>query len=241
MAFPAVVGTPTESATTTDATTHTINRPAGVSGQLTIVIIGFDGGNAVVFTPPSGYTNLLFRLDQSTNHGSVAYWHAEDGTEGTSTSWTTDDSEKLCAIVYSISGAAVPGTQPPEATTFSFVSASANPDPPSLTPTGGAKDYLWIAGFNQNGEEANDDTWVTAVPTNYGTARQTTTGTGGIASTNCALATADRNLNAASEDPATFTAAAQNYTSFTIAIHPAGAAAASLIYPPRMATALIVR
>jgi len=230
--FPVVVGTPTESSTTTDGTAHTIARPAGVAGQLSLVLFAHDSGTDLNVTAFSEETyTQFFRVDRlAGGWGTIGYYRWEDATEDTSFTITTDDSEKSCTIVYSISGAANPATQPPEATTMTAGSGSASPDPPSITPTGGTKDYLFIAGVNQDGEEANDDTWTSAVPANYGPARQTTSGTGGATGTNTSLVTAERALTAASEDPGTFTVAqALTYNAFTIAIHPAPPA---ISYPP---------
>ena len=244
MASPAVVGTPTESSTTTDGTAHTIARPAGVAGQLSLVLFAHDSGTDLNVTAFSEETyTQFFRADRlAGGWGVIGFYRWEDATEDTSFTITTDDSEKSCTIVYSISGAANPATQVPEATTAENVAATTTPTSPSITPTGGSKDYLFISGVNQDGEEANDDTWATAAPANYGALRQTTTGTAGIAGTNTDLVTAERALTAASEDPGTFTVAQSiGYNAFTIAIHPAGAAATSLVYRRDPMRALIVR
>lgn len=237
MASPTVV-TVNEANTTADATSHSWARTAGVNGQLSIRIIAFDGGSAVVFTPPSGYTQF-FRQDDTTNYGVVGYYKQEDGTETSPEAWTTDDAEKAATIIYSISGAANPATQAPEAANTT-AAASTTVDCPSISPTGGSKDYLFIAGVATDGEEADDDTWHNTSPTNYtpSPGRQKTSGTGGLPATNTSLATFERAATTATENPASTASAIDQSLAqavFTIAVHPPGAAATSLLpVPPTM-------
>lgn len=224
MASPVVVGTPTESnATADDASPFTVSRPAGVAGQLTIAIIAVDGGPTLTW--PAGYTQFFAQSRVGEFRITGAY-HQEDGSEGTTFDITSSASEKWAAIVYSISGAENPATQAPEATTVDGSTGTANPDPPSITPTGGSKDYLFIAAIANDGEEADDDTWGNTSPTNYTPSppRQKATGVGGLGNTNTSLETAERALTAASEDPGTFNNdVSHTYVGATIAVHPAGA------------------
>lgn len=224
-ASPTVVGTPTESnATADDASPLTVSRPAGVSGQLTIAILAVDGIPSLTW--PSGY-NVIVTESEAGNDWtlSIAYrW--EDGTEGTTFDVTSSASEKWAAIVYSISGAENPSTQAPEATQFEGA-ASTTPDPPSITPTGGSKDYLFIVAVLQNGEEADDDTWCNSPPTNYTPSppRQKSSDIAGVAGTNVSVCSAERALNAASDDPGTFSVdLSRTYGAATIAVHPPGGA-----------------
>jgi len=221
MAFPAIVGTPTESnATADDASPFTVSRPAGVNGQLTIVIIGVDGNPTLTW--PAAYTQFFTQSRAGTLTIYGAY-HQEDGTETTTFDITSSASEKWAAIVYSISGAANPTTQVPQAATVDGSVASNTPDPPSLTPTGGAKDYLWIAAVTQDGEEADDDTWANTPPASYTPSppRQKSTDVGAAATTNVSTCTAERQLNAASDNPGTFGVdQSLTYVAATIAIHP---------------------
>jgi len=248
MASPAVVGTPSESATVSDATTHTIARPTGVAGQLTILIFSYDGGSAVNVTAFSEETyTQFFRQDDTTSYGVIGYYRWEDATEDTSFDITTDDLEKSASILFSISGAENPATQLPEATTALQTPIGTHKDPPSISPTGGSKDYLFITGFCDDGEELDDDTWGNGVWSGYSPATmlQKTSGAGGAATTNVALAAAHRQATTATEDPADLVGAtdiARIAALFTIAIHPpGGAAATSLVAPRRMSQSLIIR
>lgn len=221
MAFPAVVGTPTESnATADDTEPWTVSRPAGVNGQLTIVLFTCDGEPSLSW--PSGYTSL-----GSTSGGGFTFgaaYRLEDGTEGTTfniSSTVGGFSEKWAAIVYSISGAESPATQAPELTLAT--GTASNPNPPANTPTGGAKDYLWIAAGAMDGEEADDDTWANTPPTGYTPSppRQKTSDIAGGPTSNVSLCSAEQQLNAASENPATFSLdVGKDWVAFLIAIHP---------------------
>jgi len=140
MASPAVVGTPSESATVSDATTHTIARPTGVAGQLTILIFSYDGGSAVNVTAFSEETyTQFFRQDDTTSYGVIGYYRWEDATEDTSFDITTDDLEKSASILFSISGAENPATQLPEATTALQTPIGTHKDPPAISPRAAAR------------------------------------------------------------------------------------------------------
>jgi len=223
MAFPTITAV-SESNATADTATFTISRPAGVAGRLTIVVLQTDGSPTLTW--PSGYTVFKSTTLPISGFSLFLAYKKEDGSEGTTFSVTSSVAEKFAAIVYQISGAEDPTTQPPEASIAQDQASTANPDCPALTPTGGAKDYLWIAVAANDGEEADDDTWGNTSPTNYTPSppRQKTSDIAGAASTNVSLETAERQLNAASENPGTFNNdVAHTYHSATIAIHPPGA------------------
>jgi hypothetical protein len=118
---------------------------------------------------------------------------------------------------YRITGAADPAVQPPEAASTPYTTAGSSIDPPSLTPTGGAKDYLWlaVAGWRRTGLSATTD------PTNYTNAIE---GSSGGNATGTKLRSLRRQLNGASEDPAAFTLSnttSERRVGATIAVHPA--------------------
>ena len=221
MSFPVVQATNT-SATTTAGTSHTVNLPSGiVSGNLLIALFsGFFGSGTtpVDISWPLGWTEF-FEQDASTStlHLAVAgAYRLADGNEGASITVTTNLSVLAAHNTYRISGAADPATQPPEAAAISYTAAAAGIDPPSLTPTGGAKDYLWlaVAGWRRTGLSA------TTSPTNYTDAIEGSSA-GGASGTK--LRSLRRQLNAASEDPSTFTLSSttsERRIGVTIAVHP---------------------
>jgi len=194
-----------------NGTSHTVNLPSGIqSGDLLIVIFGFKGGTNQTITWPSGYTSFL-RADQVTNVGVEAAYRQADGTEGTTITVQTSANARTSHNSYRITGAADPAVRPPESAASN--GNNANPDPASLTPTGGAKDYLWIAlEINNNGS-----TTITGWPTSY---------SGGIqangSNQNSTTGSAVRQLNAASDDPDTFTVSSSiAWAAGTLVVHPA--------------------
>jgi hypothetical protein len=93
------------------------------------------------------------------------------------------------------------------------VATSATPDAALNTPSGGAKDYLWMW---MNG--ADDGRICTAAPTNYTNLETSDNGSTGGSS---AMSTARRELNAASENPGTATLEASGaWMAIVVAIHP---------------------
>ncbi len=220
--FP-VVETADSSATTTASTNHIVDLPPGFqSGDLLIAMVGgfIDTGSTPVDVSwPAGWTEF-FEEDATsgTLHLAVsgAYRQA-DGTEGSTVTATTNLNVLAAHNTYRISGAADPATQPPQVATTPFLdSGGTTVDPPSLTPTGGAKNYLWlaVAGWRRTGRT------LTGSPTNY-TDTIDINSSGG--SSGLHLASARRQLNAASEDPGVFTLSSnsERRVGATIAVHPA--------------------
>lgn len=213
MAFP-VIADSNNSIEGSDTSTHTVSLPANISaGDLLIVLFSNDGDDTVSF--PAGWTQLFSDTYSVYTRFSAAYRKA-DGNEGASISVTTSGSERSAHISYRITGAADPDTQAPEVST-SNSDRTDSPDPNSLTPTGGAKDYLWIACVG-----SDDLDLATGYPTNYsnGETYRATTSSGGSV-----VSAAKRNLNASSENPGTFTLAnSEEWVAYTIAVHPSAAA-----------------
>jgi hypothetical protein len=213
--FPTVVGTPTETANATEATSNVISHAAAGATDLTILVIC--KGKATTINAHGDWTELL---DENSVGGFyIAYLY---GTLGASTTFTASAVTRTASIAYLISGAANPSIRAPEIGTTA-TGSSVNPDPPTTTPTGGAKDYLWIAATTRDGEEADDDTWATASPTNF-LPNPPLQKACGIAGTNLGgiVATASFASNASSMNPATFTIATGAWRAQTIAVHPTG-------------------
>jgi hypothetical protein len=211
-----------ESAVVAAGTSHTVTRPAGVAGRLTIIVFGPDGNPVVTW--PGGYTQF-FTQDRGGTLSVFGAYHQDDGTEGTSIIVTTGTSVKSASFAHQLSGAENPATQAPEATTVDGSTGSSTPDPPAITPTGGSKDYTFITGINQDGEEADDDTWCNSPPTGYGNLIQKTSDIAGAATVNVSHAAADKAATTATEDPSTFSVdSIKTYVGYTIAIHPSAGA-----------------
>lgn len=217
MAFPSIVGTPAESATTTAGTSHVVNLPSGASGNLFLLVMG-KGTTSATINALTGWTELV---DENQASGAFCAWHRCDGTEGATTTFTSSASTKSATIVYEITGDST--GQAPQISAVASASTDA-PNPNTVTPTGGAKDYLWITWFVMGAanEEADDDTWVNNAATNYGSLLQKTSGTAGV-NVGAAVAACHRTNNAASEDaawPAGSTDQTITWRSFTVAVHP---------------------
>jgi len=223
VAFPAVVTT-AESATTTAGTAHTVNLPASlVAGNLLVIFFAI-GSTAATLNAVAGWTELV---DVSVARDTKILVKDAVGDEGATLALTTSASTKSASIAYQISGAAPILTQRPQLSTVA-TGTSATPDPGTLTPVGGAKDYLWIAQFSLAGEEDDDDTWCNSAPTNFTGLLQKTAGTAG---TNIGVenATATRQFNGTSQDPGTFGVDVSfAWRAYTMAVHPAPAAAVSV-------------
>ena len=200
------------SAQDTAATSHTVDLPAGiVAGDLLIVVFAVRGNPGVTWGG-TGFTEF-FEVANGANHALALAYRQADGTEGATITVTTGASQKSAHTAYRITGHVNPATHAPEASAGA-TGNSAAPDPDSLSPTGGAKDYLWLAvlGWNQFG------TTLTGYPTNYLNGITKTTSSGNSAN----VGSAERELNAASENPGAFTlSASEQWIAATVAVHPA--------------------
>ncbi len=185
---------------------HTVNLPAGiVADELLLVVFTSDGNEAIGW--PGGWVEL-FEEQLAACTLAVGYRIA-DGSEGATITVTTGNAQMTSHTSYRISGYfGVPE-----------VGAATNgnsniPDPPNLAPSWGARSTLWFAvvGYNDGRFIIN------AYPVNYTDGRLDRSndvegvGTG----------SARRELNAAAENPGTFTLqAAGIWVANTIAIGPA--------------------
>ena len=204
----------------TDVTNHTVNLPADISsGDLLLVFFACDSFSVPdTITFPEGWTELFQTpyLDEARlTFG--AWYRIADGEEGATISVTTSSVEQSAHTSYRITGYS--GT--PEVGTHA-AGSSTTPDPPSLTPTWGAKDTLWFAC-----EANDDDDHTTAYPTDYTDGRYDM----GTTSSGVNVGTARRELNAVSEDPGTFTIyLAEQWIANTVAIQEEEVAVARRIF-----------
>lgn len=209
MAFPQIEAT--NNGQNNYATSHTIDLPASiVAGETLIVIVGQEATGTVTF--PAGWTNFGSQVGATVAQCDV-YWRLADGEEGASLTATTAASRRITYISMRISGATDPTSQPPESA--AATNANSHPDTPSLTPTGGSKDYLWMTTYG-----IDDGRTVSTWPTNY-TGNNIEEVYTNVVSTGMAT----RELAAISENPGAFgMSSADSWGGFTVAVHPAGAA-----------------
>lgn len=193
--------------------TWTITQPSGVvSGDLLVCLVRGSTNAIVSFT---GWTQLALDTSDASDDTTAVYYRLSDGADPVSLVWNANT--KGCAITYRITGAIDPATQAPQISTVAIGTTTANTcNPGSISPTGGSKDYLFLALGAMDGVGA-----FTAVPTNY-TNLAAIQSSGAAASTNSSLGSGSRQLTAASDDPGVFTHAAATtaWTAFTVAIHP---------------------
>lgn len=206
--FPTVVSiTPTE---VTSGTTHNISLGATVNaGDLLIIIAASDGGEVdVPVTAASGWTTI--EDFSSASAGAAVFKKLADGTEGgTTINVTTSSTEALAAQCYRITGWG--GTIATHVVVVATPGAGtdATAECPALTSGFGAVSTLWICAC-----ATSTATLLSSGPTNYTTTYNGSSGTGFGQ-----LATAWRQLSAASETPGPFTlAAATIWTTTTLAV-----------------------
>lgn len=227
MAFPTVRGR-SSSSRGTDATTHDVTLPVTPnSGDLIVIAFATDGSGASNWSTTSTnggaggpYTYTAGFADENHSggcNGGIRY-RVSDGTETSPQQFTTSSSEHFAARAYVIQTGTYDSTTP-ITITRGTEAATAGVITPSCAPGVGALDFLWVTGY-----AADDDDESTVAPTNYlnfvciESAQSTTS---------CSLGIADRELNAASEDPGDYTmAAAEEHIPWTLAIHPAAAGGA---------------
>jgi len=189
MAFPIVAAT--NKGHTAGGYSHTVNLPANISaGNLLVVVfvcdsnptVGFPVGWTVLFTEAAVYFNLI-----------VAYKIANGG-EGASITVTTSNSEITDYISYRITGCS---GKVEAGTAYTMATVDLYPDPPNLTPTWGAKDTLWLVVCATQTYLA----YVSLYPANYINGMNEVDGS----SYGNGVASAQRELNAISENPEVFT------------------------------------
>jgi len=224
MAFPTVADV-TKSAHAS-AATHAITLPATVnSGELLLMFYvckAFGGSLAV----PSGWTSL--GANSGANGGHLVCYLEAAGTEGGGTATVTAaNTSAACAQVYRIND-----WNAIEAAKSNNTISSA-PNPPSLTPSWGAKDALWLAGCTA----IDDDATVSAYSSSYASGEYNNAGAGTNASSE--IGVARRALNAAVQDPAAMTLSeAEAWVAWTLAVEPGtkgpAAAGGATPRPPKL-------
>lgn len=202
--------------------------PATVdAGDLLIAIVSVR--NALTWnTIPTGWN----KISESAGGGSVGelsiFYKIADGSEdGGTATWVTSVGSSAAWMVIRITG--WHGTTPPEVGTAASGDVS-NANPPTLSPSWGAEDTLWLAVA---GHAAISAAAFTAAPTNYLNFANNGASSGGAA---VSVAFGTRELNAASEDPGTFTAGGSNrfWAAQTVAVRPAAGGGGGDPTPLRM-------
>jgi len=218
MAAPTVVATAEQSFTAAGDPLITFTQ---TTGDLVLIVYGYGGGSSQTPTVSDGFNleiNQLFCI----------IWKVLDGSEGGDVLVSMPTNVKAAAVAYNIQGFdSAGGVDGIDYTTG--LGVANQPNTPSHTPAGGAKDYLFFSAFAQAGEEADDDTWVNSGPSGYSNVRQVTSGTAGAANSNISVGSAEKATTAATvDDPGAFsTDQSLNNWNATIAVYPLAALTAA--------------
>lgn len=208
MAFPTIEDV-TESFNAVASTNLIVSMPAVVNaGDLLLLLISPDGSAAAGISA-TGWTSKLSNAFSSSARIDVQCKIADGSEAGGTVTFTCSSSKAFSAQLYRISGwyGNLGGVEVSSA----VGATTASPDPPSLTPSAGALDYLWIATCVSSSSRN-----LSGIPTNYTNGLKTTDGSTTV------IFSARRFLNAASEDPGTFSLAGSSTTNAaTIAVRPA--------------------
>ena len=154
----------------------------------------------------SGWTSLYDSNGQSA-------WYKQIDEGEPAPQFTQSENTQLGYSIIQIRGHEDPSAQPPEASILISDENSA-PDPPVIIPTGGEKEYLFIAFAGVAGANTN----LTSAPDNYNNMNTFGIGdeTQGVSG-----ATAERIMVSDNENPGTFTLdSSQTWFTSTIAVHP---------------------
>ena len=200
--YPVIESTAVYTSAGSAVTTAPISMPAYIiTGNLLIMVVKL--GSTGTATTPTGWTLLASR---SSTGNSYIYYKISDGSESNHVDVTVTSSH-VSAITYRISN--YEGT--PEA---SFAATNVN-DPPSLTTSWGSTKNLFIAACTTR--QSNNA--FTVAPTNYSNLKTVGDPSSGTTA-HVRLATASREVNSNTEDPAAFTTTGSldNPQSATIAI-----------------------
>jgi hypothetical protein len=210
MAFPTVISS-TGGTDSLPSLTHSIDRPPGyATGDMILWVVAFrtgvtvtdwDGLDAVV----SVYDNAPRNIDLDVRYEVLT------GGEGATADITLSVAREIVYSSYLIRGHNSAVDSAPASGEYDYTGNA--PNPPSLTPSWGAKDTLWFAivGYNDG------RTTVNSYPSGYTAGRNDR-----ISLSNYqAVGTGYRQLNASSEDPGAFSlSSAEEYVVCTVGIEP---------------------
>jgi hypothetical protein len=210
--FPVVKGSAVTLGTTATAA-PVINLPSALRSD-TILVAMIRVAVAGVIGWPAGWNELVDASPDGADDQIGIAWKQTLGTEG-ATATLSCTSAKFSALVWEIYGASI--SQPPQLSTVA-IGTDAAPNPTTVTPTGGSKDYLilWLGSWE--GEQTSPPA---AGPTNYSGLIGADSGTAGVVTTNTRVASAWREVTGSSEDPGSLTiSVADDWAAYAMAIHP---------------------
>lgn len=184
-------------------TTPTISLPSGiVSGDRIVVMMSMGVGITVTnWDVTKDFTEIILRAGGEQRI--VAAYRDADGTEGATIDATLSGASPTAHCAYRISGH---HSDAPEASGAG--GDTTDPNPPNLTPTGGSLERLWLAAcVGENTLSGNPDNYTDVLYFAQQSDRQ--------------IRSAERILDASSEDPTVYTMSSGEWAAITISIEPA--------------------
>jgi hypothetical protein len=214
-------------ANATSLSDHSANYPATVTAnQLLLYMATCDGtGDIPTITGVSGI-NLLYSGTEL-GHGSCVYYLDAVGNEdGGTFNVHVTSAEAVCAYCFAIDGWDT-GTAPEiVGPTEEDVN---NPNPPSITPSWGAEDNLYVVYLTGNNLQT-----VTTYPTGYGDNNNDD------AASTVWNAVCTQEVNGSPEDPGAFLiSGVEECSTFTVAVRPVGAAGGAVLMPASFSQSMV--
>lgn len=215
---------PVDAARTTTQGTSAVNKvynlPSDVTGDPgEFLVLLCRVAQADTMSTPSGWVALVLNSAADGSGDTMSIFYRD--TDASDVGVTTVTVNGTAALKFSGTCWRITGGNTPEVSSI----ATGNddlPDPPSFSPSGGAKDYLWIWTGGWEGEQTNPPT---GNPTNYSNPVGGSGETAGALTGNCRTAGATRQNNTATEDPPSWQiSASDQWSAWTVAVPPAAAA-----------------
>ena len=224
MAFPVVASTSVSNGTSSGIS---VSLPSGTSaGDLLVLIAAFDGAVSEthdIFVVEAGWTRAALATAQGYVSGAV-FWKVAAGSDAATVDISGNAAAEVGGVVaYRITGH---GGQVECAQTDNYTATgepTSAPNPPSLTPTWGAADTLWIAAASID----NASRTYTAGPAGYANPIEYD---GAASSASVRTRSMTKAANSATEDPGAYTVSVtEQWVAFTIAIKPEGSGGGSAV------------
>ena len=213
--FPTIEATATYDGPGAEASSFAVTLPSGIqSGDLLVVFTASSSEYNANTNTPSGWTALYTGNYGTGNTVAACFYREATGSEGSTVTVTTSISTRLAATAYRISGWDDSGTVADAIEVSSAATGTSQaPDPASLTPSWGSLKTLWLAAAHSSAGSG------IAYPASY------TSGISGYTANSTTwharASTAERELEATSENPGAFSlapSASQPWHARTVAV-----------------------
>ncbi len=203
----------THSSETSNTDEHDVYLPNNIEAGDTLLVVFVCDDNEQISWEDDDWT-VIYEEDRG-NSGptmSIAWKKADGDEDGTTIEIETGSDEESVHMSYAIQNAADPTVLPPEAS-LEASGTNSNPNPASLSPSGGSNTYLWFAFYG-----CDDDDMASGYPSTYMDNRETYESSSG--SGTCAVGAASREYTSSSDNPGSFTISSEQWEAATVAIYP---------------------